>query len=111
MNQNRIIQIPRIFDPRGSLSVVEELLNIPFIIKEVSWLYDFNNQEDFTYKTPIGTNHLIVALHGSIHIYTIKDNEKGDYLLHCPYEGLLITEGSHYRFEATPETVCLCITG
>ena len=34
-----IIQLPRISDPRGNLTVAEEQKNIPFHIKHVEWRY------------------------------------------------------------------------
>ncbi len=34
-----IIQLPKIFDPRGNLTVAEEQKNIPFHIKHVEWRY------------------------------------------------------------------------
>ena len=35
-----IIQLPKISDPRGNLSVIEENMHIPFEIKRAYWIYD-----------------------------------------------------------------------
>ena len=41
MNElGRIIQLPKIVDPRGNLTVAEELKNVPFDIKRAYWVYD-----------------------------------------------------------------------
>ncbi len=37
MSRIEIIELPRIYDPRGSLSVAEERSHIPFDIKKVEW--------------------------------------------------------------------------
>ena len=36
----KIIDLPRIADPRGNLTVAEQLKNIPFEIRRVYWTYD-----------------------------------------------------------------------
>ena len=40
MSLGKIIELPRITDPRGNLTVAEANKNIPFDIKRVYWLYD-----------------------------------------------------------------------
>lgn len=37
--KEEIILLPKIFDPRGSLTVTEEMKNIPFHIHRVEYLY------------------------------------------------------------------------
>ena len=36
----QIIQLPKILDKRGNLSVIEEWKNIPFKIARTYWIYD-----------------------------------------------------------------------
>ena len=36
----RIITLPKIFDPRGNLTVAEGETNIPFAIARAYWTYD-----------------------------------------------------------------------
>lgn len=40
MIEPKIIQLPKISDPRGNLSVIEELKDIPFKIERTYWIYD-----------------------------------------------------------------------
>ena len=40
LNGSNIIQLPKKFDRRGNLSVIEEIKNIPFKIKRTYWIYD-----------------------------------------------------------------------
>ena len=36
----KIIDLPKIADPRGNLTVAESMKNVPFDIKRVYWVYD-----------------------------------------------------------------------
>jgi hypothetical protein len=36
----RVIELKKIFDARGNLSIVEEFADIPFEIDRVHWIYD-----------------------------------------------------------------------
>lgn len=38
----QIVNLPKIADPRGNLSVIEQVKQIPFEIKRVHWIYDGN---------------------------------------------------------------------
>ena len=40
LEEVRIINLPKIEDPRGNLSFIEEMSNIPFKIQRVYWIYD-----------------------------------------------------------------------
>lgn len=39
-NEAEIIQLPKNFDRRGNLSVIEEANHIPFEIERTYWIYD-----------------------------------------------------------------------
>ena len=47
MNQakSHIIDLPKIVDPRGNLTVAEQMKNIPFSIARVYWTYDVPSGE------------------------------------------------------------------
>ena len=40
-----IIDLPKIVDPRGNLTVVEQMKNVPFDIARVYWTYDVPSGE------------------------------------------------------------------
>ena len=68
MNKIEIIQLPKIEDPRGNLSIIEQFKNIPFEIKRVHWIYDVPGGVDrggHAYKL---TDEFIVALSGSFDV-------------------------------------------
>ena len=45
-NKGRIIELPKIVDPRGNLTVAVQMKNIPFNIERVYWTYDIPGGED-----------------------------------------------------------------
>ena len=47
----KIIDLPKIVDPRGNLTVTEQMRNVPFDIARVYWTYDvpvWRTLEDFS---------------------------------------------------------------
>jgi dTDP-4-dehydrorhamnose 3,5-epimerase-like enzyme len=103
MNQSildvRFINLPKIEDPRGNLSIIEEEEHIPFSIERVYWIYDvpggqirgghaFKKQQEF-----------IVALSGSFDIIVDDGEGKQRYHLNRSYYGLLIPAGLWRQME------------
>lgn len=91
MNEPRIIELPKIFDPRGNLSVIENGDGrIPFDIRRCYWIYDvpggeirhghaFRRQEEF-----------IVALAGSFDVVLDDGNGPVRHHLSRSYYGLYV---------------------
>jgi dTDP-4-dehydrorhamnose 3,5-epimerase-like enzyme len=88
-----LINLPKIEDPRGNLSVIEECKDIPFTIKRTYWIYDvpggqvrgghaFRKQQEF-----------IVALSGSFDVTVDDGKEKNVFTLNRSYYGLYIPAG------------------
>ncbi|MDO4511235.1 MAG: FdtA/QdtA family cupin domain-containing protein [Bacteroidales bacterium] len=86
----KIIQLPKIVDPRGNLSVIEGEANIPFGIKRTYWIYDvpggmnrlghaFRKQEEF-----------IVALSGSFDVVLHDGEKETRYHMSRSYYGLYV---------------------
>lgn len=42
----RIIQLPKFLDKRGNLSFVEQMNQIPFVIRRVYWIYDVPEEKN-----------------------------------------------------------------
>ena len=40
ISEPQIINLPKIMDPRGNLSLIEQFKQIPFEIKRTYWIYD-----------------------------------------------------------------------
>jgi len=75
LEQCRIIDLPKIADPRGNLSVIEGGRQIPFQIKRVFYLYDVPGGESRAGHALKTTEQLIIAVSGSFDV--ILDDGKG----------------------------------
>jgi WxcM-like, C-terminal. len=40
INEVQLINLPKLLDPRGNLSFIEEENHVPFMIERVYWIYD-----------------------------------------------------------------------
>ena len=64
-NEVNIIQLPKINDPRGNLSIIEQIKQIPFEIKRVHWIYDVPGGVNRGGHAYFETEEFVVALSGS----------------------------------------------
>lgn len=87
---NKIIDLPKIIDPRGNLTVAESIKNIPFDIKRVYWVYDVPGGEHRGGHAHKQCKELLVAVSGSFTVTLDDGNEKHTFLLNHPYQGLFI---------------------
>ena len=95
MSRIEIIELPRIYDPRGSLSVAEERSHIPFDIKKVEWNHIGAIQPD----APIELGEspmMLIALAGEITIQGI-DEDARTITLNRPNQALVLKEGCRSR--------------
>ena len=89
MQQIKIIELPKISDPRGNLSVIEKE-TIPFPIKRVYYLYDVPSgahRGGHAHKEQL---ELLVAVSGSFDVILDDGKTKKTVTLNKPSEGLLI---------------------
>lgn len=89
----RIIQLQKILDKRGNLSVIEELKDIPFKIERTYWIYDVpggENRGGHAYKV---NQEFIVALSGSFDVVLDNGKEKERFHLNRSYYGLYVPNG------------------
>ncbi len=92
-NEPRIIELAKISDPRGNLSVIEEYKDIPFKIERSYWIYDVPGGETRGGHAFKKTEELIVALSGSFDV-TIDDGEdRKVFHLNRSYYGLFVPKG------------------
>ena len=93
VEQPRIIQLPKISDPRGNLSVIEELKDIPFKIERTYWIYDVPAGEVRGGHASKENQELIVALSGSFDVVLDNGKEKKVFSLNRSYIGLYVPKG------------------
>lgn len=89
----RIINLPKISDPRGNLSVIEELTDIPFKIERTYWIYDVPGGEKRGGHAYKENQEFIVALSGSFDVILDDGKEKKTFSLNRSYNGLYVPKG------------------
>ncbi|MFL1011272.1 sugar 3,4-ketoisomerase [Flavisericum labens] len=89
---NKLIQIPKVEDRRGNLSVIEND-TIPFDIKRVYYLYDVPAGAERGGHAHKKLQQFLVALSGSFDVYLHDGERKSVITLNKPYEGLQIPKG------------------
>jgi uncharacterized RmlC-like cupin family protein len=88
----RIINIPKIEDPRGNLSVIEKDV-VPFEIKRVYYLYDVPTGAERGGHAHKKLQQFLIALSGSFDVVLNDGKEEKVISLNKPFEGLLIGNG------------------
>ncbi len=89
----RLIELPKFTDPRGNLSVIEELKDIPFKIERTYWIYDVPGGETRGGHAYKENQEFIVALSGSFDVVLDDGNEKKTFSLNRSYNGLYVPKG------------------
>ena len=96
----RIIELPKITDPRGNLTVAEAFTNVPFDIRRAYWVYDVPGGESRGGHAHKRLRQLVIAMSGS---FTVT-------LDNGPWEGLLIeTETWRTLDDFSSGAVCLVL--
>ena len=93
MESVRVIELKRVYDHRGNLSVVEQFRDIPFEIKRVYWTYDVPGGESRGGHAHRELDEFVVAANGSFHLNITNGKEKFSFFLNHPYMGVLIPRG------------------
>ena len=86
----KIIELPKIMDPRGNLTFVESENHIPFDIKRVYWIYDVPGGEVRGGHAYNELYEVIVALSGSFDIVLDDGKNKKKFSLNRSYYGLYV---------------------
>lgn len=90
---NRIIDLPKINDPRGNLTVAEGQTIVPFDVSRVYWVYDVPGGESRGGHAHKSCIEFIIAVSGSFTVTLDNGKERRAYHLNHPYQGLLVDTG------------------
>lgn len=93
MNEPKLVDLPKILDKRGNLSIIEEFKNIPFKIKRTYWIYDVPGGEARGGHAYRENEEFIVALSGSFDVVLDDGETKIIYSLNRSYYGLYVPKG------------------
>jgi dTDP-4-dehydrorhamnose 3,5-epimerase-like enzyme len=99
MKKLKIINLPKIEDPRGNLSFIEEENHIPFKIKRTYWIYDVPGGQFRGGHAFKKQQELIVALSGSFDVAVDDGREKQVFSLNRSYYGLYVPTGYWRQME------------
>jgi hypothetical protein len=86
----RIIELPRITDPRGNLTFIEGSSHIPFDIQRVFYLYDVPGGEDRGGHAHRELEQLVIAAAGSFDVIVDNGTEHERFPLNRSYYGLYV---------------------
>lgn len=90
LNDCRLIELPKIADPRGNLTFVEGGNHIPFDIKRVYYLYDVPGGSDRGSHAHKNLHQFVVAMSGSFDIVLDDGDRQRRFHLNRSYYGLYI---------------------
>ncbi|MCX4193849.1 sugar 3,4-ketoisomerase [Methylophaga sp. OBS1] len=86
----RIIDLPRIHDPRGNLTFIESDNHIPFDIKRVYYTYDVPGGSERGSHAHKQLQQLIVAMSGSFDVVLDDGKQQKRFHLNRSYYGLYV---------------------
>lgn len=89
----KILGLPKIEDPRGNLSIIEQMKQIPFKIKRTYWIYDVPGGKDRGGHAYKENEEFIVALSGSFDVVLDDGRNKQTFPLNRSYCGLHVPKG------------------
>lgn len=86
----KLIDLPRITDPRGNLTFAEAEGHVPFPVRRAYWVYDVPAGESRGGHAHKRLKQLVIALSGSFTVTLDNGRERKTVLLNHPWQGLLI---------------------
>lgn len=87
----RIIDLPKISDPRGNLTFVEGEGHIPFPIRRVYYLYDVPGGSERGSHAHKNLHQFIIAMSGSFDVVLDDGHGKQRFHLNRSYYGLYVS--------------------
>lgn len=90
LEQCKILNLPKIHDPRGNLTFVESSRHIPFEIKRVYYLYDVPGGETRGGHAHKNLQQFIISMSGSFDVILDDGFAKKTVSLNRSYKGLYL---------------------
>lgn len=106
----KLIQLPKITDPRGNLTFIESTRHIPFDIRRVFYLYDVPTASDRGAHAHKTLHQFLICLSGSFDVSVDDGFNQSIIHLNRPWQGLHIPPmiwASEINFD--PGSICLVL--
>ena len=84
----KIINLPKIGDPRGNLTFIEGMKHVPFEIKRIYYLYDVPGGETRGGHAHKNLQQFIIAANGSFDVIVDNGDKKESFHLNRSFYGL-----------------------
>ena len=104
----RLIDLPKIMDPRGNLTFVEGDNHIPFQIRRIFWIYDVPGGEHRGSHAYHRNQEIIIAVSGAFEVEIDDGSSRTLYNLNRSYYGLYVPP-LHWRSIRNFSTNSLCM--
>ena len=106
-----IIDLPKIENRSGNITVIENNLDIPFEVKRIFYLYDIPGGESRGAHAHKECHQFLVSASGSFEVHLDDGINKKTVMLNQPYKGLNVPPGiwaSEINFSSG--AICLVMT-
>jgi dTDP-4-dehydrorhamnose 3,5-epimerase-like enzyme len=90
LDQCRLVELPKVSDPRGNLTFIEENRHIPFEIKRVFYIYDIPTGQYRGAHAHRTTQQFLVCISGGFDVNLDDGSKKKIIHLDRPWKGLYI---------------------
>lgn len=90
LSQCKLVNLPKIHDPRGNLTFIEGGKHVPFPVERVYYLYDVPGGEVRGGHAHKALQQLIIAVSGSFDVVIDDGRERQRYHLNRSYTGLFL---------------------
>ncbi|MCH5226538.1 MAG: FdtA/QdtA family cupin domain-containing protein [Muribaculaceae bacterium] len=105
-----IVEIPKMSDHRGNLSVVENFREFPEGIKRIFWIYGVPEGEGRAAHAHKEQIQLIIPVSGHFRVVIDNTKEKETFILDRPNHGLLVYPGNWISLEDfSKDAVCMVV--
>ncbi|PSL06315.1 sugar 3,4-ketoisomerase [Cecembia rubra] len=110
INQCQLIELNKVHNRAGNLTIVENHISIPFSVKRIYYLYDVPSNAERGGHAHKELHQLIVAASGSFRITLNDGKQVKSFFLNNPNIGLLIVPGIWRDLsEFSSGSVCLVL--
>ena len=90
LEQCKLIELPKIVEPRGNLTFIEGMRHVPFDVKRVYYLYDVPGGSQRAAHGHKTLHQLMIAMSGSFDVTLDDGFQKKKFHLNRSYYGLYI---------------------